>query len=117
MRIPAALISVPAVLVLLLSAGCVNVDPDTGKTIPRGDQRFEFETVTHRAKDLEMGMTKMEVLLLLGSPAEESHAGDVWVYLPERPAVLIPGRALRLEFDDARLVDHGYRPIVLGEDF
>ena len=23
-----------------LTAGCVNVDPDTGETIPRGDQRY-----------------------------------------------------------------------------
>ena len=70
-----------------------------------------------RSSDLEKGMTKYQVLLLLGSAAETSGDGDVWVYLPERPAVLVPARALRLQFDDGKLSDWGYRPIILGEDF
>jgi hypothetical protein len=36
------------------------------------------------------------------------------VYLPERYAILIPARALRLEFKNGVLDDFGYRPIVLG---
>jgi hypothetical protein len=31
-----------------------------------------------------------------------------------RPAVLMPTRALQLEFKDGGLIQHGYRAIVLG---
>ena len=104
----------PALLLLLV--GCVNVDPKSGKTIPRGNQRYEFSDVERRAKRLKNGMSKGDALMLLGSAAEVSSDGDVWVYLPERPAVLIPARALRLVFENGRLVKHGYRAIVLGQD-
>ncbi len=103
------------ILIALMLAGCVNVDPDTGKTIPRGDQKYEFATVERRADGLKDGMTKIEVLMLLGSPAETSDDGDVWVYLPERPAVLAPSRALRLVFKENVLASHGYCAIVLGK--
>ncbi len=103
------------VLIALMLAGCVNVDPETGKTIPRGEQRYKFATVERRAERLQDGITKGDALMLLGSPAEESDDGDVWVYLPERPAVLVPSRALRLEFENNVLVKHGYSPIVLGQ--
>ncbi len=102
-------------LLALMMSGCVSVDPKTGKTLPRGDQKYEFETVQRRAEKLHTSMTKLDVLMLLGSPAEKSDDGDIWVYLPERPAVLVPSRALRLEFDRDILVKHGYSPIVLGQ--
>ena len=99
---------------VLTACGCVNVDPQTNEIIPRGNQRYEFDEVTHNAQDLKDGMSKAQVLFLLGSPAEKSQRGDVWVYLPERPAVIIPGRALRLQFRNGRLLEHGYHAIVLG---
>lgn len=95
---------------------CVNVDPETGKTIPRGDQKFEFEYVRKQAEKLELGMTTTEVLILLGSPAERDVGGTEWVYLPERPAVLIPGKALRLVFENGRLKKYAYHPIILGQE-
>ena len=103
------------ILIPLLLVGCVNVDPETGKTIPRGKQRYEFETVERRAEQLKEGMTKLDVTLLLGSPAETSDDGDVWVYLPERPAVLLPSRALRLVFKNNLLEKHEYDSIILGQ--
>jgi len=102
-------------LITLMLVGCVNVDPDTGKTIPRGGQKYEFATVERRAEQLRDGVTKLEAVVLLGSPAEVSDDGDIWVYLPERPAVLIPSRALRLVFKNNVLVSHGYTTIVLGQ--
>ena len=105
-----------AVLLAVLLAGCVNVDPQTGKTLPRGDQYYEFDVVQRRSEKLELGMSRLAVLMLLGSPAEKSGDDEVWVYLPERPAVLVPARALRLRFEKDRLADFGYRPIVLGQD-
>lgn len=102
---------------LLVASSCVNVDPQTNEVIPRGSQRYEFEEVTRNAGDLKEGMSSFEVLMLLGSPAEKSKHGDVWIYLPERPAVIVPGRALRLQFRGGKLVDHGYHAIVLGARF
>ena len=109
---------VPLALVLLAAlaaVGCVNVDPQTHEIIPRGNQWYDFEDVQSNAKDLELGMSEVDVLELIGSPAEKNGRADVWVYLPERPAVLIPARALRLEFREGKLVEHGYHAIVLGK--
>lgn len=103
---------------LLASLGwssCVEVDPKTGETIPRGNQKFFYSHVTEQAKKLEKGMPKLKVMNLLGSAAEQSASGDTWVYLPERPAVIVPATALKLEFGpDGSLSEWGYYPIVLG---
>jgi outer membrane protein assembly factor BamE (lipoprotein component of BamABCDE complex) len=99
----------------LALAGCVNVDPETGKTLPRGGQKHEFAIVEQRAAQLQNGLSKPEVVILLGSPAETSNDGNTWVYLPERPAVLIPSHALRLVFKDNTLVSHESVPIILGK--
>ena len=102
-------------LVALLVAGCVEVDPQTGKTIPRGGQKNEFAVVEQQAKQLRDGMTKIEMLTLLGSPAETSNAGDIWVYLPERPAVLVPSHSLRLVFQSNILISHSQPAIIFGQ--
>jgi outer membrane protein assembly factor BamE (lipoprotein component of BamABCDE complex) len=109
--------ALPAILlVTLLVSACVNTDPKTGETIPRGNQKYFFDQVEKQAEQLKDGMSKADALILLGSPAEQSDDGDVWIYLPERPAVLIPSRALRLQFENGVLVKHGYRPIILGAE-
>lgn len=95
-------------------AGCVTENMETGENVPRGRQGQEFSKVEKAAEDLKDGMTKTQVYLMLGSPAETDDKGDVWIYLPERYGILIPARALRLEFKDTILVDHGYQPIILG---
>jgi outer membrane protein assembly factor BamE (lipoprotein component of BamABCDE complex) len=101
---------------MLITPACVNTDPQTGENIPRGNQRHPFDDVEKNAEQLKDGMSKTQAMMLLGSPAEQSDDGNTWVYLPERPAVLIPSRALRLEFKDGVLVKHGHRLIVLGQD-
>ncbi len=103
-------------LVLML-AGCVNVDPKTGKTIPQGRQKNEFAKVEQLAERVENGMTKPDVLMLLGSPAKSRNDGMVWIYLPERSTFLIPSRSLQMVFDGNVLVKHGYRAIVFGHPF
>jgi len=104
-------------VLILLGVGCVNVDPETGRTIPRGGQKHPFETVELRAEKLQLGINRFAVMALLGSPAKSTENGDVWIYLPERPAVLVPSRALRLTFEDGALVKYGYRTIVLGKEW
>ncbi len=102
-----------AALALALPA-CVTENAATGENIPRGKQRYEFAKVERAAEYLRVGMTRTEVLILLGSAAETGEQGDVWVWLPERYGVLVPARALQVRFRDGRVVEHGYRPIVLG---
>lgn len=101
-------------LLALGCASCVTENTTTGEMVPRGNQRYPFEKVEKEAARLQDGMTKYQVTLLLGSPAEVDKADDVWVYLPERYAVIVPARALRLQFKDGKLQEHGYRAIVLG---
>ena len=102
-------------LLALMLVGCVNVDPESGKTIPRGGQRYTFATVERHAEQLKEGMTKLDVMLLLGSPAETSDDGDVWMYVPERAAVLVPTRGLRLVFKNNLLESHEPTAIILGQ--
>jgi outer membrane protein assembly factor BamE (lipoprotein component of BamABCDE complex) len=101
-----------ALVLLVAASGCVQTK--NGEAVPRGDQRFPFTQVEERARKLQPGLTRSEVMLLLGSPAEIDESDSVWIYLPERYAVLVPARALRLEFDGNVLKEHGYRAIVLG---
>ena len=104
-----------AVLALLAgSSACVTKNMTTGEMVPRGNQRYPWDKVQELAQRLEDGMTKEQVLSLMGSPAEVDSADDQWIYLPERYGILVPAQALRLEFKDRLLVEHGYRPIVLG---
>ena len=53
---------------------------------------------------------------LLGAPADQNADKSVWVYMPDRPAVLIPGEALRLEFVDRALARWEFTTVVLGQD-
>lgn len=102
------------VLLTGLLTGCVTENLTTGEVVPRGNQKYPFEQVEKAAEGLEVGMSKVQALRLLGSPAETDEKGDVWVYLPERHGILVPARALRLEFRDQRLAEFGFRSIVLG---
>ena len=108
----------PGLLALLaLVAGtsaCVTENAQTGEVVPRGNQRYPWDKVVELAKRLEKGMSKPQVLTLMGSPAEMDPEDNLWIYLPERYAILIPAQALRLEFKGQVLEDFGYRPIVLG---
>jgi outer membrane protein assembly factor BamE (lipoprotein component of BamABCDE complex) len=109
------LVGASALLLAICAApSCVTENLTTGEVVPRGDQKLPFEKVEKNAEKLREGMSPTQVLILLGAPAEKGDNDNVWIYLPERYAILIPARALRLEFKDRVLVDYGYRPIVLG---
>ena len=108
----------PALLALFALLGatsaCVTQNAETGEMVPRGNQRYPWDKVVELAKRLEKGMSKPQVLSLMGSPAEVDAEDNQWIYLPERYAILIPAQALRLEFKGQVLADFGYRAIVLG---
>ncbi len=101
-------------LLLLGLSACVTKNTTTGEMVPRGNQRYPWERVKEFAKQLQNDMTKTQVLLLMGSPAEVDKEDNQWIYLPERYGILIPAQALQLEFRGDVLADFGYRPIVLG---
>ena len=64
-------------------AGCVTHNTTTGKAVPREGQKYPFADVEKAAEKLQVGLTKAQTLMLLGSPAEMDSSADVWVYLPE----------------------------------
>jgi len=96
------------------TTACVTENATTGEVIPRGKQKYPFERVEKAAEGLKIGMSKPQTLILLGSPAEQDEKGDVWVYLPERYGIIVPARALRLEFKDQALAEFAFQTIVLG---
>jgi len=101
-------------LVFAGTSACVTQNMDTGEMVPRGNQRYPWDKVKELAKGLKKGMTKSQVMMLMGTPAEVDKPDNQWVYLPERYGILWPAEALRLEFKELVLVDFGYHPIVLG---
>ena len=97
---------------LALAPACVTQDVESGEMIPREGQRYNWDKVKKLAEHLQVGMSKQDVLFLMGSPAEMEETK--WIYLPERYGILIPAEALQLDFEGVLLVKHEYRPIVLG---
>ena len=76
-------------------------------------QKYDYQTVRERAKQLRPGMSKLEVVLLLGSPAQKEPT--VWRYMQKRDGLLLPSEALHVHFQGNAVVDHKYVPIILGE--
>jgi len=76
-------------------------------------QKYEYGAVKQRLPQLRKGMTHLDVMIRLGSPAHESDA--VWVYLPNRPGVILPSEALKVRFENGRYVKHSFQPVILGE--
>lgn len=76
-------------------------------------QKYDMEYVRDHAEELQPGMSKAEVLILLGSPAEQQPAK--WIYRPKRSALIVPAEALVVRFDQGRYVSHRNEAIVLGE--
>jgi outer membrane protein assembly factor BamE (lipoprotein component of BamABCDE complex) len=77
------------------------------------NQLYELDAVKQRVARLERGMSKMQVLLTLGSPAKRQ--ADRWVYLPSRTGTIVPAEALEVRFVNDRYVEHRWQPIVVGE--
>lgn len=108
-----ALMTFSTAVLLVIGTACVQRDPRTGRTLPAGDQRYTYQDVKGRASELVPGMSRRDVLVLLGSPAHR--AGDDWVYLPERSGLLLPADAMRVRFQRGRYTEHQFEPIILGE--
>ncbi len=104
-------------LLLLTSApsGCATT-PSPPEDPRRGVeyQAYDLDTVKRNLKDLQPGAPKLEVLSRLGSPAVQQP--DYWEYWPkDRPGVILPAEAIRIEFERGRYLRHRSVPIILGE--
>lgn len=85
-----------------LSLACVLTGCASGEPRPTAaprrevplEQRYSLEEVESRAGELRQGMTRADVYMLLGSPAE--YGDDAWVYR----GGLDGGRELRVTFKD-----------------
>ena len=108
----------PVILIIVVLAACCGLsacateNPSTGEPIPPGDQRFALKEVQSRLPRLRIGMTRTDVLLTLGSPAEET--ADAWVYRPSRKGFFLPAKALVVKFQDRQYIGYEYQPIVFG---
>ena len=111
---PRALALVAVLALFPCTLACVTENTSTGEMVPRGNQRYPWDEVQERAKRLQNGMSKGQVLNLMGSPAEIEDEDTHWIYLPERHGILVPAQALHLTFDRGVLAEHQYRAIVLG---
>lgn len=100
-------------LALLLPACATEPVPLAAYEGPPPGQKYSIDEVMEEAESLEPGMSKLDVLLELGSPAERR--GDVWVYLPSSPGLLLPKLALEVEFEGERYVSHSKQPVLVGE--
>ena len=90
-------------------AGCATGSSASGHP----NQKFSLSDVEKRLKNIQPWMSKMEVMIQLGSPAQISRS--TWVYLPSRSGFLLPARALNVNFLDGVYISHETRPIILGE--
>lgn len=97
-----------------LLCGChtESVETETYAGQP-ANQKYDFDEVKKRAKQLKPGMTGYNVLILLGSPAKKE--GDAWVYLPSRTGAILPAEALQVNFERGRYVSHKFQPIIGAE--
>lgn len=111
--------SISLVMIATLAGGALQLGCATDGSITneQGDleyqQKYDMEYVQEHAAELQPGMSKAEVLILLGSPAEQQPAK--WIYRPKRSALIVPAEALVVRFDQGRYVSHRTEAIVLGE--
>jgi outer membrane protein assembly factor BamE (lipoprotein component of BamABCDE complex) len=106
-------LGITVMLIVFLLVGCVERDAENGRLWSLRNQQYPLKEVKKNLPHLQVGMTKVRVSFLLGSPAESSD--EKWLYLSERPALLVPGEALMLEFDSGRYLRHKFIPVLLGE--
>jgi len=105
---------VTLLLGLLMTAGCQTqgVETETYAGKP-AKQRYPLSEVEDRLDELRPGMAKVEVLLVLGSPAIEEP--DHWIYLPSRTGTVIPAEAIRVDFRSGTYTGWKKQPIIFGE--
>ena len=75
------------------------------------NQKYSYNEVKKRVKKLQPGMPRSQVMIELGSPAE--NRGNLWLYHSGQPGFF--GSALHVVFQNGVYVSHEYKSIVLGQ--
>lgn len=105
-----------ALVIAAFVSGVCGCAVDEASTTDAGaiyQQKYDMEYVRGQLDRLQPGMGKAEVVILLGSPAEEQ--ASKWIYRPNRSALIVPAEALVVRFEQGRYVSHRFEPIILGE--
>ena len=100
-------------ILVMLCSGCSGTPDMSSPSEAHSAQRYTLSAVKARLDRLRPGMQKFEVMIALGSPAQQTNSQ--WVYLPERTGLLIPSSALVVDFERGLYVSHRFQSIVLGE--
>lgn len=113
-RLLAALLAAPLLIAPAGFSGCATKPADANTYDgPPPNQKYTLDEVKKRARQLQVGMDRIDVAILLGSPAEIGPT--TWRYLPSRPGFLLPTEILEVEFSGRRYVSHRTRAVILGE--
>ena len=100
-------------ILVTLGSGCAGPPDMSSPSQAHPAQRYTLDAVRARLDRLRPGMQKFEVMIALGSPAQQTNSQ--WVYLPERTGLLIPSSALVIDFERGLYISHRFQSIVLGE--
>jgi outer membrane protein assembly factor BamE (lipoprotein component of BamABCDE complex) len=100
-------------ILFLFVCGCNTYEKNSGKYWDLRNQRYFYEEVKSRLDQLHKGMTKMDVAVTVGSPAKTYE--NMWIYLPDRPAIYVPGEAIVIEFEGNLYIRHRKTLVLLGE--
>lgn len=92
------------VTVLLAATACSSTDIHTpSRAHPQ--QKYALGAVRQRVKELQPGMSRMEVMIRLGSPATQKTS--TWIYKPEDEGLgIIPREVLIVSFQGNAYVSH-----------
>lgn len=103
-----------AAAVIAVVSGCAKTQPMDAYVYEGGHpkQKYDFQEVKRRVKGLRPGMSKSEVFIHLGSPAEDH--GSTWVYLPDETGYVLPTELLEVRFEGRMYVSHEFRPVIFG---
>ena len=114
MRIPHRAGIVSLSLALALFCGCTAESIDLTQ-YPGGQpsQKYDYKEVKRLAKQLRPGMAQIDVMILLGSPAQRQ--ADRWIYLPSKPTFLLPTEGLEVRFRRGMYESYKTTPIIFGE--
>ena len=101
-------------VLLLCGFGCAVERPEFNDKAWTMDVRHHpYEEVKARAKLLDPGMGRIEVVEMLGWPTVRE--GDTWVYTPQNAPELLPTESLRVLFSQGVYIGHHLHTVTPGE--
>lgn len=100
-----------ACLCAAVCAGCAS-DVDGPRPRETVFQKYAYDEVKRRLPYVQPGMSKIDVLTTMGSPASQTDA--LWQYQPLRPPALLPVEVLELRFQGNIYTGHRFATKIPG---